>query len=83
MGEQNQDLSGNYVRDFATEAAQKGWLVQTPSIFNPYTNTRNETINGRLSLEPFKSMRIELMATAPTARTAAPSSAGTPLKTVT
>ncbi|MBP9159288.1 MAG: cell surface protein SprA [Flavobacteriales bacterium] len=63
LGEQNQDLSGNYVRDFATEAAQKGWLVQTPSIFNPYTNTRSETINGRLSLEPFKSMRIELLAT--------------------
>ncbi|MCB0759479.1 MAG: cell surface protein SprA [Flavobacteriales bacterium] len=63
LGEQNQDLSGNYVRDFASEAAGKGWLVQTPSIFNPYTNTRTETINGRLSLEPFKSMRIELMAT--------------------
>src|SRR5690606_9539110 len=45
------------------EAAGRGWLVQTPSIFNPYTNTRTETINGRLSLEPFKSMRIELMAT--------------------
>jgi cell surface protein SprA len=63
LGEQNQDLSGNYVRDFATEAAQQGWLVHTPSIFNPYTNTRSETINGRLSLEPFKSMRIDLMAT--------------------
>lgn len=63
LGEQNQDLGGNYVRDFASEAAGRGWLVQTPSIFNPYTNTRTETINGRLSLEPFKSMRIELMAT--------------------
>jgi cell surface protein SprA len=63
LGEQNQDLSGNYVRDFAGEAAGNGWLVQTPSIFNPYTNTRTETINGRLSLEPFKSVRIELLAT--------------------
>ncbi len=63
LGEQNQDLNGNFVRDFASEAAGKGWLVQTPSIFNPYTNTRTETINGRLSLEPFRSMRIELMAT--------------------
>ncbi|MBS1546197.1 MAG: cell surface protein SprA, partial [Bacteroidetes bacterium] len=63
FGEQNQDLGGNYIRDFAGEAAGHGWLVQTPSIFNPYTNTRTETINGRLSLEPFKSMRIELMAT--------------------
>lgn len=63
MGGQNQDLYGNYVRDFATDAAGRGWLVQTPSIFDPYTNTRTETINARLSLEPFKSMRIELMAT--------------------
>ncbi len=63
LGEQNQDLSGNYVRDFASEAAGNDWLVRTPSIFNPYTNTRTETINGRVSLEPFKSMRIELMAT--------------------
>ncbi len=63
LGEQNQDLSGNYVRDFASEAASKGWLVETPSIYNPYTNTRTETINGRLSLEPFKGMRVELLAT--------------------
>lgn len=63
LGEQNQDLNGNYVRDFASEAARNGWLVQTPSIFNPYTNTRTETINGRLSLEPFRDMRIELLAT--------------------
>ncbi|MBS1582297.1 MAG: cell surface protein SprA, partial [Bacteroidetes bacterium] len=63
LGEQNQDLSGNIVRDFASEAASKGWLVHTPSIFNPYTNTRTETINARLSLEPFKSMRIDLLAT--------------------
>lgn len=63
LGAQNQDLNGNYVRDFASDASARGWLVQTPSIFNPYTNTRNETINARLSLEPFKSMRIELMAT--------------------
>lgn len=62
MGQQNHDLSGDIVRDFATSAARQGWLVQTPSIFNPYTNTRNETINARLSLEPFRGMRVELMA---------------------
>jgi len=62
MGQQNHDLSGDIVRDFATTAAQRGWLVNTPSIFNPYTNTRNETINARLSLEPFRGMRVELMA---------------------
>lgn len=62
MGQQNHDLSGDIVRDFATTAAGRGWLVQTPSIFNAYTNTRNETINARLSLEPFRGMRVELMA---------------------
>jgi cell surface protein SprA len=61
-GQQNHDLGGDIVRDFATSAAQRGWLVNTPSIFNPYTNTRNESINARLSLEPFRGMRIELMA---------------------
>lgn len=61
-GQQNHDLSGNIVRDFATSSAQNGWLVQTPSIFNPYTNTRTETINARVSLEPFRGMRVELMA---------------------
>lgn len=62
MGQQNHDLSGDIVRDFATSAARQGWLVNTPSIFNPYTNTRNETINARLTLEPFRGMRVELMA---------------------
>ncbi|MCB0770974.1 MAG: cell surface protein SprA, partial [Flavobacteriales bacterium] len=61
-GQQNHDLSGDIVRDFATTAAANGWLVTTPSIFNPYTTTRNESINGRLSLEPFRGMRVELMA---------------------
>lgn len=62
LGQQNHDFSGNLTRDFATYSAQQDWLVHTPSIFTPYTNTRTETINGRLTIEPFKSMRIELLA---------------------
>ncbi|MEO8068882.1 MAG: cell surface protein SprA [Flavobacteriales bacterium] len=62
LGQQNHDLSGDVVRDFASDAAARGWLVQTPSIFNPYTTTRTETINARLSIEPLKSLRIELTA---------------------
>lgn len=62
LGEQNHDLNGNISRDFARSAAERGWLVQTPSIFNNYTNTRTETINARLSLEPFRGMRVELTA---------------------
>lgn len=62
LGQQNHNLSGDIVRDFATDAAENGWLVQTPSIFNPYTNTRTETINGRLTLEPIRHLRIDLLA---------------------
>jgi len=61
-GQQNHDLNGTRVRDFAGDAAANDWLVRTPSIFNPYTTTRTETINGRVSLEPFRGMRVELMA---------------------
>jgi cell surface protein SprA len=61
-GQQNENFSGDPVRDFARNAAANGWLVQTPSIFQPYTNTRAETFNARLSLEPFRGMRIELLA---------------------
>jgi cell surface protein SprA len=62
MGQQNHDLSGDLVRDFATSAAERDWLVRTESIFNPYTTTRMESINARLSLEPFQGMRVELLA---------------------
>jgi cell surface protein SprA len=61
-GQQNHNLSGDIVRDFAGTAAANDWLVRTPSIFNPYTNTRTETINARVSLEPFRGMRIEVTA---------------------
>jgi cell surface protein SprA len=62
LGQQNTNLYGETVRDFAGFAAGQGWLVRTPSIFNPYTTTRTETFNGRLSLEPFRGMRLELLA---------------------
>ena len=61
-GQQNHDLSGNITRDFATYASEQDWLVRTPSIFNPYTNTRTETIIAPLTLEPINRMRIELKA---------------------
>jgi cell surface protein SprA len=62
LGQQNRDLGGDPVRDFARYASDNDWLVRNRSIFNPYTNTRTETINGRMSLEPFKGFRVELMA---------------------
>ena len=68
LGQQNDDLNGDPVRDFARTAAANGWLVQNESIFNPYTTTRNENITARMSLEPFKGMRIELNANRTSAR---------------
>ncbi|MCB0782470.1 MAG: cell surface protein SprA, partial [Flavobacteriales bacterium] len=62
LGQQNHNLSGDLVRDFARTAADNDWLVRSSSIFTPYTNTRTENINARLTLEPFQSMRIELLA---------------------
>ena len=62
LGQQNEDINGEPVRDFASTAAANGWLVRNESIFNPYTSTRNENITARMSLEPFKGMRIELNA---------------------
>ncbi|MCB9193145.1 MAG: hypothetical protein H6597_01315 [Flavobacteriales bacterium] len=37
-------------------AADEGWLVQNGSVFTPYTERPTETINGRLSIEPLKSL---------------------------
>lgn len=68
LGQQNDNLNGDPVRDFAQTAAANGWLVRNESIFNPYTTTRNENITARMSLEPFKGMRIELNANRTSAR---------------
>ena len=62
MGQQNHNFFGDPVRDFAQEAANKDWMVKTPSIFTPHTTTRSETINARLNVEPVRDLRIELTA---------------------
>jgi len=62
LGEQNTNLSGDVVRDFATRAAANDWLVKNESIFTPYTSNRSENITARVNLEPFKGMRIDVSA---------------------
>ncbi len=62
LGQQNSDLSGDLVRDFATQSADNGWLVKNQSIFTPYSSTRTENITARLSVEPFKGMRVDISA---------------------
>lgn len=44
-------------------AADKGWLTDNPNIFTPATHTVNKNRNFRASLEPIKSMRVELNGT--------------------
>src|SRR5690606_11449824 len=62
LGQQDHGLNGDIVRDFARSAATNDWLVRTPSIFTAHTNARTETINARLSVEPFRGMRVEFNA---------------------
>lgn len=62
VGQQDHDLNGDFSRDFARTAANNDWLVRTQSIFNARTNARTETINARLSVEPFRGMRVEFSA---------------------
>jgi len=62
LGQQDHALNGDPQRDFARNAAENGWLVNTPSIFTARTNARTENVNARLSLEPFRGMRVEMSA---------------------
>jgi cell surface protein SprA len=50
--------------DYPFEAARRGYLVENPYINNPYTNTYSTNLNIRANIEPIKSFRIELTATA-------------------
>ncbi|MBK7946731.1 MAG: cell surface protein SprA [Flavobacteriales bacterium] len=62
LGQQDHAFNGDPQRDFAQTAADNGWLVNTPSIFTARTNARTENINARLSLEPFRGMRVVMSA---------------------
>lgn len=63
LGQQNTDVFGNEVDNFAIMASQKGWLIQSPYLNNPYSETFSETWNLRANLEPIKYLKIELTAT--------------------
>lgn len=63
LGQQNHNLAGDPIRDFAQNAADNGWMVQTQSIFTPHTTTRSESINARMNIEPIRDLRIELIGT--------------------
>jgi cell surface protein SprA len=49
--------------DYPIWAAQNGWLVQTGSLFTPYTQGTSKNLNMRASLEPIPDVKIELTGT--------------------
>ncbi|GAB4134285.1 MAG: cell surface protein SprA [Bacteroidia bacterium] len=49
-------------QEFPVWAAENGWLVQTQSLFTPYTRGNSKNLTMRASLEPFPDVRIELTA---------------------
>ncbi|MGB0165473.1 MAG: cell surface protein SprA [Luteibaculum sp.] len=52
FGEQNEE--------FPFEAARKGWLIQEPELYQPYTTTYTKEYNIRLNLEPIKDFRLDM-----------------------
>jgi len=62
LGQQNTDVFGNEVGNYALQAGSNGWLVQQQFLNNQYTETFNETINVRAKLEPIKYLTLELTA---------------------
>jgi len=46
--------------DAATMATNNNWLIQNENLNKQYSNTHNQTLNIRASLEPIKDLSIEL-----------------------
>lgn len=51
---------GQQIPDYPQLAAERGWLVLEPELYQPYTNSYNQSLNVRLNLEPVKEMRLDL-----------------------
>jgi hypothetical protein len=59
-GQQNTNIWGEEVRNFALEAGRNGWLVEQEFLNTQYSETYNESLNLRASLEPIKYLKIDL-----------------------
>ena len=46
--------------NFPYEAAEKGWLIKQPNLYQPYSRTKSENMSLRFTFEPVKDMRIEV-----------------------
>jgi cell surface protein SprA len=62
LGQQNTNLMGDEVYNYALEAAENGWLVQQEFLNSQYNETFNENIQLRANLEPIRDFKIELTA---------------------
>ena len=59
-GAQNRNLMGIETRNYAFEAASKGWLVDSTDLVNQYTVNHQSNLSGRATIEPLVGFRIEL-----------------------
>ncbi|TND09580.1 MAG: hypothetical protein FD123_1171 [Bacteroidetes bacterium] len=48
--------------EFPLYAAEQGWLVQTQSLYTPFTRTSTQNFTARANLEPFPDLKVELNA---------------------
>lgn len=60
FGEQNTDWWGNDKRNFAVTAAENGWIVDNENLNTQHTINHTLTWNGKVTLEPFKDLRIDV-----------------------
>ncbi len=51
---------GQQVEDYPQLAAERGWLVLEPELYQPYTNSYTENFKVRLNLEPVNDMRLDI-----------------------
>jgi len=55
-------LLGWQDKDFAMNAAKKGWLTRDSALNSPYVMSHSETFNIRANVEPFPDLRIDVTA---------------------
>lgn len=62
LGQQNTNLVGDRIYNYALEAAENGWLVQQEFLNSQYNETFTENIQLRANLEPFRDFKVEITA---------------------
>ena len=68
VGQQNTNLQGDVVNNYAITAAENGWVNSNGFQNQQYSETYSESWNARANLEPIKHFKIELTANKQTSR---------------